>query len=184
MAIPENATKVHSWILIDVYQREQEMFDGSYKTFEKAVRPDGVYCIPIFGDKICMAHDRQPGIDPWVTLIGGRVDKWLNLEDTMKAELSEEWWITCDSLELYKSYTIPWKLEYQQHIYIARWCAIDHDPHLDTWWEDITLIYKSFDEFIDTCCTNNDLILFTNHLLKMKFYWGIEEFKNLLFNIN
>ena len=38
MKIPKNATKVFSGKTFDVYQWEQEMFDGSKKIFEKLKR--------------------------------------------------------------------------------------------------------------------------------------------------
>lgn len=182
MAIPDYATKVHEWIIVDIYQWEQEMFDWSFRTFEMAKRPDGVYCIPVFWDKICMWHDKQPGIDWWITLLWWRVDKWLSLVETMREELSEEWWISYETLELHTSFTVPWKMEYSQHIFIARWCVVDHNTHPDVWWEDIELHYLSFDEFVDIAIQSDDLIMFSNYIMRIKLENKLDDFRNLLFN--
>jgi ADP-ribose pyrophosphatase len=45
--IPENAKKVFDGIIFDIYQWEQEQFDGTIKTFEKAKRPDTVVVFPV-----------------------------------------------------------------------------------------------------------------------------------------
>jgi hydrolase, NUDIX family len=47
MKIPKNATKVFSGKTFDVYQWEQEMFDGSKKIFEKLKRNDSLDIIAI-----------------------------------------------------------------------------------------------------------------------------------------
>ena len=45
--IPDEAEKVFNGVLFDVYQWQQEMYDGSYATFERLRRADtaAVICI-------------------------------------------------------------------------------------------------------------------------------------------
>jgi len=62
MKLPANASKVFDGILFNIYQRQQEQFDGSFKTFECAERGDVVKSIPIIGDKILISRDEQPGL--------------------------------------------------------------------------------------------------------------------------
>ena len=45
--MPEHAKKVFSGVMFDVYQWEQEMYDGSTATFEKLTRPDTAQVIPV-----------------------------------------------------------------------------------------------------------------------------------------
>ena len=45
--IPDHATCVFHGALFDVYQWQQEMFDGTYETFEMLRRPDTIAVIAI-----------------------------------------------------------------------------------------------------------------------------------------
>ncbi|MEI7603954.1 MAG: hypothetical protein WCJ19_02970 [bacterium] len=45
--IPEDAVKVFSGVIFDVYQWQQLQFDGTYATFEKIKRNDVALVIPI-----------------------------------------------------------------------------------------------------------------------------------------
>lgn len=51
MKIPEDAKLVFKGVIFDVYQWEQEMFDGTYETFEAIKRVGTVQIIPTIGDK-------------------------------------------------------------------------------------------------------------------------------------
>lgn len=89
--IPDNATKVFSGIIFDVYQWQQVMFDGSTQTFEKLKRPDSVQVIAIKEGKIVVLEQEQSDIGFFYSLPGGRHDE--NTEDELQAakrELLEE----------------------------------------------------------------------------------------------
>lgn len=45
--IPSHATKVFSGVIFDVYQWEQELFNGNIATFEALRRPSTVIIIPV-----------------------------------------------------------------------------------------------------------------------------------------
>ncbi len=90
--IPEEAEKVFSGVLYDVYQWPQEMFDGSMATFEMLRRPDTVKVIAVLTpeeqaqlndvvnlttsteDKIVITKQKQPRKDWFYDYPGGRVD--------------------------------------------------------------------------------------------------------------
>lgn len=90
--IPEEAEKVFSGVLYDVYQWPQEMFDGSTATFEMLRRPDTVKVIAVLTpeeqeqlkdvvnltssaeDKIVITKQKQPRKDWFYDYPGGRVD--------------------------------------------------------------------------------------------------------------
>ena len=59
--IPPHATCVFQGILFDVYQWQQEMFDGSFRTFEKIRRRTiGAQVIATRGDRIFYSQEQQP----------------------------------------------------------------------------------------------------------------------------
>lgn len=60
--IPQTAKRVFEGKLFDVYQWDQELFDGKTITFEKLKRPDTVNVIPITTDgQIVISEQEQTG---------------------------------------------------------------------------------------------------------------------------
>ena len=181
--IPDHATIVHQWPIFTIYQWQQKMFDGSYSTFEKAVKPDSVFCLPVVWDKLLLVKERQPLTQWYIWMIGWSVDSGLTNEQTMRAELLQEWWITVDSLQLYESYPNPWKVQYSQHIYIAKWCAITAPQQLDPWGEEIEVIEMTFDDFVDYMIEDKyNTLLFKTDIMRMKIHGTLDNFKKLLFD--
>lgn len=75
-SLPSNAKLVFKGTIFDVYQWEQEGYDGKVKIFEKIKRPDTVVILPILEDgKILLARQGQPGKEPFLGTVGGRVDE-------------------------------------------------------------------------------------------------------------
>lgn len=61
MAIPDHAQLVFTGKTFDVYQWEQEMFDGSTKTFEKLRRNHSIDIVAVDQDKkIYILEEEQP----------------------------------------------------------------------------------------------------------------------------
>lgn len=58
--IPLDAKKVFSTELFEVYQKEVEQFDGSYKTFEWVRSYDIAKAVCIVDDKIIIQHELWP----------------------------------------------------------------------------------------------------------------------------
>ena len=89
--IPDHAKVVFKGVMFDVYQWEQELFDGSKTTFEKLKRPDTVVTFPILPDgKILLTKQEQSGKEPFIGATGGRVDEGEDILDAAKRELMEE----------------------------------------------------------------------------------------------
>lgn len=59
--IPADATKVFSTTWFEVYQKEVEQFDGTYKTFEWVRAYDIAKAICIVDDKIIIQREEWPG---------------------------------------------------------------------------------------------------------------------------
>ena len=90
MKLPKNAERVFKGVIFDIYQWEQEMFDGSTETFERILRPDLVCLIATVGDKIMVLDQEQPARPPFISLPGGRMDMEGETPlDTAKRELRE-----------------------------------------------------------------------------------------------
>jgi ADP-ribose pyrophosphatase len=89
--IPKNAKKVFQGILFDIYQWEQEMFNGTFETFEKAIRADSSQIIALTKKKeLILLNEEQPHDGSFSGLIGGRIERDETPIENAKKELLEE----------------------------------------------------------------------------------------------
>ncbi len=147
--IPPNAKKVFEGVLFDVYQWEQEMFDGSTATFEITALQASTEVIATVDKKIILLNQVQPNRKPYPSLPGGRIE---NDEEPLVAaqrELTEESGYTSEAFELLYSFTGNSKIYHPEFIYIARDCHNGLLQSLDTG-EKITVTLVTFDEFLHT----------------------------------
>jgi ADP-ribose pyrophosphatase len=148
--LPANAKRVFQGIIFDVYQWQQQMFDGNEKTFEVLTRPDTVCVIATTADqKIIVIEEEQPGgREPFITIPGGRNDKDEDSLTAAKRELLEETGMTSDSWQLWFSEQPLVKIKYSVHFFIAKHCQLTSEQRLDDG-EKITIKSVTMDEFID-----------------------------------
>jgi len=153
--LPANAKKVFDGVIFDVYQWEQEMFDGSTETFEKLKRPDTVVVFPITNDgKIILTKQEQPGKEPFIGAAGGRVDPGEGILDAAKRELLEESGYEAQEFTLWKSLQPVSKIEWAVYVFIARGLNKVADLNLDAG-EKIELMPVDFDEFLEIAMQEN-----------------------------
>lgn len=146
--IPDSATCVFKGILFDVYQWEQEMFDGTTQTFEKLKRPDTVIVFPILDDgRILLTEQEQPGKKPFIGAAGGRVDEHEAILDAAKRELLEETGYEAMDMILWKIEQPTSKIDWVIYTFIARGLKKVGEQTLDPG-ERITLKPVTFDEFL------------------------------------
>lgn len=89
--MPKKAKRVFEGVIYDVYHWEQQMFDGSYETFEMLKRPDTVKVIAVKDDRIVILDQEQPDQEPFIDIPGGRHDDEAESElDAVQRELHEE----------------------------------------------------------------------------------------------
>ena len=132
MKIPKHATKVFSGVIFDIYQWQQELFDGSYTTFEMASRANAVSIIPIVDDKIVILHEEQPMHEPRVGFPGGHIDAGEAPVQAAIRELHEETGMTFKNVKLVMVEDIGGgKLDWWTYRFIATDLVSTEEPHID-----------------------------------------------------
>lgn len=182
MKIPKNAKKVFEGVIFDVYQWEQEMFDGTFETFEMLSRVNTIQIIATAGDKILLAHQSQPTKEDFYSLFGGRAEKGEQPLETAKRELLEESGLRSSDWELLKIYNPMHKIDWEVYLFVARNCKKVAEQKLDTG-EKIETIECAFDKFLEIA--ESDKFWgeeFITDVLRMKQdKKKMEDFKNKLF---
>lgn len=147
--IPANAKKVFDGVVFDVYQWEQEMFDGSKSTFEKLKRADTVVVFPVTDDgKIVLTEQTQPGKESFVGATGGRVEEGENVLGAAKRELLEESGYEASEFILWDAQQPASKIDWAVYTFIARGLKKVSEMKLDAG-EKIILKPVGFEEFLD-----------------------------------
>ncbi|OHA32245.1 MAG: hypothetical protein A2928_01155 [Candidatus Taylorbacteria bacterium RIFCSPLOWO2_01_FULL_45_15b] len=153
--IPDNAKKVFSGVLFDVYQWEQELFDGTKTLFEKLKRPDTVVVFPVLDDgKIILTEQEQPGKEPFIGATGGRIDNGEDILEAAKRELLEESGYEASEFILWDAQHPTSKIDWVVYTFIAKGLKKVADMNLDAG-EKINLKLVNFDEFIEIAINKN-----------------------------
>lgn len=180
MKLPPEAKQVFKGIIFDVYQWQQQMFDGSTATFEMLKRVNTVQVIAIQDGKICLAHQSQPTKKDFYSLLGGRCEVAEDPLVAAKRELLEESGLSSVEWELIKIHQPSHKIDWEIYFYIAKNCQKVAEQKLDAG-EQIEIKTCTFDEFIAAVLSDqfwgDELVL---DLLKMKDKGTLAEFKKKL----
>lgn len=148
MKIPPQAKKVFDGVMFDVYQWEQEMFDGSTATFEMLKRPDTTQIIATDDEgKIIVIHEEQPYKGWFNSFVGGQREEGEDPLEAAKRELLEEAGMVSDDWELYRTWDPVTKMEWTIYTYIARNCRKVTEQKLDSG-ERIEILQLEFDDFV------------------------------------
>lgn len=131
-----------------VYQWEQELFDGTTATFERAEHVPSVTIFALYENKFVIQKQIQPHSHrEFYCVPGGGMDEDEKMLDAAKRELLEEEGLESNDWEYWwqggretESYT------WLNHIYIARDCKKVKEPQLDSG-ERIEHLLLSPDEF-------------------------------------
>lgn len=152
--IPEHAKKVFEGILFDIYQWEQELFDGTTATFEKAARKtDSVVVVPVLENgNIILIKEEQPGTGPMLGPPGGMMDPGEEPEAGAARELLEEAGCGAPELVLWEARQPSLRLEWATYAFVARGCRIVQGTQ-DDGREKVTIREVNFDEFLDVVVT-------------------------------
>ena len=183
--IPPNAKCVFKGVIFDVYQWEQEMFDGTYKTFEMTRLQPSVQIIALTEDKkIVLLNERQPNREnPYISFPGGGIDFGETPKDAASRELLEECGMKFDKLIFWREVGLISRIETSTHYFIAKGCKVVQKPCLGSG-EIIEPFFVDFAEFYKISQQEN----FRNRVFSDLFFRminnpkEIEKFKNMLFD--
>lgn len=118
--IPKSAKLAFKGNLFDVYQWQQEMFDGSFQTFEMLRRPDSTLVIGIEGDQLILLDEEQPGsIIQSNHLPGGRLEEGEDALEGAKREMEEETGLRFEDWALLEVVQPAIKIEWFVYVYVA-----------------------------------------------------------------
>jgi ADP-ribose pyrophosphatase len=147
--IPEHAKKVFKGILFDVYQWEQELYDGKKVIFEKLKRPDTVLVLPILPDgQILLLKEEQPGKEKTVVSVGGRIEEGEDPISASKRELFEESGCEASEFILWDAQQPITKIDWTVYVFIAK--GVKKISNLNTdGGEKIEPFSVSFDELFE-----------------------------------
>ena len=146
--IPDHAERVFKGVMNDVYQWQQEMFDGSKATFEKVKRADTVVVYGVLDDgRILLTDQEQPGKPPFVAAAGGRLDEGEDVLSAAKRELLEETGYEASEFILWDARQPHSQIDWAVYTFIAKGLKKVAEPHLDAG-ERITLRPVTFDELL------------------------------------
>jgi len=155
--IPDNAKKVFGGVAFEIWQWEQEVFDGPKRTFEVAVRPDCSTVIAVVGDRIIIQEQEQPHLtEPFISLPGGNFEKNDDSLVCAKRELLEETGLVSSDWKEWFVIPLGFRVVCDNHFFIARNCTGNDIQNLDGG-EKIKNKLITLDEFIDL--RNNEKLL-------------------------
>lgn len=147
--IPGGAKRVFEGVMFNVHQWEQEMFDGTFETFEMLSRPDMLKVVAIVDGKIVLVNEEQPATGSFIDLPGGRHD--YPTESTLQAaqrEMLEETGMTFKNWRLVEVSQPQVKVQYFGYLYLATDLIDTVDQNLDAG-EKISVELKTFEEYRD-----------------------------------
>lgn len=147
--IPAHATRVFQGVIYDVYQWQQELFDGTTATFECLKRPNTAVVIPVSGNTVFYSVQEQPGKPPFLGLFGGRAEQGEDPLTAAQRELKEEAGLTSPRWQLLSIWSSPGKVEWNVYTYIAYDCQKTAAQHLDAG-EKIEVKTATLEEFVHT----------------------------------
>ncbi len=150
MKIPNSAKKVFSGVIFDIYQWQQEMFDGTFETFEMIKRAPALSIIAITPErKILLLQQEQPLRTAYPSLPGGKIED--NEEPVVAAarELLEETGYQAKEIILLNEYNNDSKIDFTDYLYLAKDCLPASDQNLDPG-EKITVKIVDFQTLLET----------------------------------
>lgn len=148
--MPETARQVFTGLYFDVYQWEQEGFDGRPHLFEKVRRRDTTVIIPVLPNKrILIAEQAQPGRVPYLGYIGGRIEEEESPVEGAKRELQEETGHVASEWRLLSARQPFGKIDWAIYVFVARGLEKVTEPNLDPGTERIQLQQVTFNQFVN-----------------------------------
>ena len=121
-SLPQNASIAYQSDLFTIYRWPQQLYDGSTKTFECCVRPNGVVVMGFLDpETIILTKQEQPHrVEPFFDLPGGRVEADEEPEAAARREFLEETGYEIGRLIPWHAHTQGGTIQFTQHFFFAR----------------------------------------------------------------
>lgn len=146
---PKNSKRVFKGKIFDVYQWEQELFDGSFKTFERVARKGSANILAVQNSQIMVLMQEQPGWPLYPSLPGGQIERHEDPLTAAKREFLEETGYESGEFQLYKSQSdARSKVYFPITTFITRYSKKIQEPNLDAG-EKIQVTWVNFDDFLE-----------------------------------
>lgn len=146
---PHDAKRVFKGKIFDVYQWEQKLFDGTFKTFERIARKGSANIIAVHNSQIMILMQEQPGSPLYPSLPGGQIEKHEDPLTAAKRELLEETGYESEELEIYKTQNdSSSKVYFPITTFISKHSKKIQEPNLDPG-EKIQVTWVNFDDFLE-----------------------------------
>lgn len=145
--VPSHAKRVFQGVMFNVYQWDQEMFDGTTETFEMIGRADIVEILAVVDGKIVVLSEEQPMIGKFMDIPGGRHDHPEDTHlDAAKREMLEETGMSFKNWRLVQVSQLHSKNQCFIYFFVATDLIDTVQPKLDAG-EKIDVNLLSFDEY-------------------------------------
>jgi ADP-ribose pyrophosphatase len=169
--LPKHARKVHDGVIFQVYQWDQELYDGTTTIFESIHKRPSTLIIPLYQGKVVITEQEQPNKGKFWAMAGGGIEPGEEPLENAKRELLEETGMHSDEFIHLATYEYGFKIDYKCHIYIAKNCQkiaeLSPDPG-----EKIIAHIVTFAEFLDMISKD---ILQESRMLKWIFQNELSE---------
>jgi len=176
--IPKEAKRVFEWVMFDVRQWQQLMFDGSLRTFEMISREHTGIVLPIQDDKIALTYQIQPHKHEWYwDFFGWRIDDGEDPLLGTERELLEEAWMVSDDRSLVFTSSKSWHIDWNSYYFVARDVRVIQETTYDGG-EKMEIRWVSFEEMVELIKTDKLLdIHLKAELMTLKIDGNLDEFR-------
>ncbi|MFZ2804074.1 MAG: NUDIX hydrolase [Patescibacteria group bacterium] len=149
---PPNAKRVFKGEIMDFWQWEQPIYDGTVNTYECVTRPDTCAVIPFLDEKtVLLTRQEQPSKpEPFLDFPGGRVDPDEVIEEAVRREMAEETSRTADRWMEWHHFKNVGMYRFEEGLYIATGLH-ETSAHLTEPDEKIELLPTPWDDVVKLC---------------------------------
>lgn len=118
---PPHAKRAFHGLMHDIWQWDQEMFDGSHDAFECVTRPDTAAVIAFLDPHtVLLTQQEQAGRVSFVDVAGGRVELGETTEEAARREFLEETGYEIGTLQLFRETKLQGSMRFVRTVFLAK----------------------------------------------------------------